>query len=115
MVLIGYLAFLDPPKSTTEESDRVLGEHGVAAKVLTGDNDRVTRCICRQVKFGIDRLLLGSEIEHMDDGELAAAVEKTNVFAKLSPQQKARGSSKCCAATATPSAFSETASTTQPR
>ena len=90
MVLIGYLAFLDPPKSTTEEAIRVLGEHGVAAKVLTGDNDRVTRCICRQVKFGIDRLLLGSEIEHMDDGELAAAVEKTNVFAKLSPQQKAR-------------------------
>lgn len=90
MVLIGYLAFLDPPKSTTEEAIRVLGEHGVAAKVLTGDNDRVTRCICRQVKFGIDRLLLGSEIEHMDDGELAAAAEKTNVFAKLSPQQKAR-------------------------
>lgn len=115
MVLIGYLAFLDPPKSTTEEAIRVLGEHGVAAKVLTGDNDRVTRCICRQVKFGIDRLLLGSEIEHMDDGELAAAVEKTNVFAKLSPQQKARDRRSAAPQRPHRRLPQGTASTTQPR
>ncbi|MBS1369152.1 MAG: magnesium-translocating P-type ATPase [Lentisphaeria bacterium] len=90
MVLIGYLAFLDPPKSTTQEAVLALREHGVATKVLTGDNDRVTRCVCRQVGIGIDRLLLGSEIDRMDDVALAVAVEEANVFAKLSPRQKSR-------------------------
>ena len=90
MVLIGYLAFLDPPKPTTAAAIRALNDYGVAVKILTGDNDAVTRCICRQVGLKVDNLLLGSDVERMDDRALAAAVEKTSVFAKLSPQQKAR-------------------------
>lgn len=89
MVLMGYLAFLDPPKETTAAAIRTLNEHGVAVKILTGDNDRVTRCICRQVGLQVDNLLLGSDIERMSAVELKKAVEVTNVFAKLSPQQKA--------------------------
>ena len=90
MVLIGYLAFFDPPKDTSAAAIRALNDYGVSVKVLTGDNDAVTSCICRQVGLKVDNLLLGSDIEGMDDKELAAAVEKSSVFAKLSPQQKAR-------------------------
>ncbi|MGI5849243.1 MAG: magnesium-translocating P-type ATPase [Christensenellales bacterium] len=89
MVLIGYLAFLDPPKETTAAAIKTLNEHGVAVKILTGDNDRVTRCICKQVGLKVDNLLLGSDIDHMTEEKLKKAVESTNVFAKLSPQQKA--------------------------
>ena len=90
MVLIGYLALLDPPKITTEPAIRALKEYGVSTKILTGDNDKVTRCICKQVGLQVDSLLLGSDIEAMSDTDLAKAVETTNVFAKLSPHQKAR-------------------------
>ena len=89
MVLMGYLAFLDPPKKTTAAAISALNEHGVAVKILTGDNDRVTRAICRQVGLQVDNLLLGSDIEGMSADELKKVVETTNVFAKLSPQQKA--------------------------
>jgi Mg2+-importing ATPase len=90
MVLIGYLAFLDPPKDTAAAAIRALNEYGVAVKVLTGDNDAVTRCVCKQVGLKVDNLLLGTDVEKMNDSELSAVVEKTSVFAKLSPQQKAR-------------------------
>ncbi len=90
MVLLGYLAFLDPPKESTAEAIEALLEHGVTTKVLTGDNDKVTRTICRQVGLRVDNLLLGSDIEKMTDTELGRAVVQTNVFAKLSPEQKAR-------------------------
>jgi len=90
MVLIGYLAFLDPPKESTAEAIQALLEHGVTTKILTGDNDKVTRTICKQVGLKVDNLLLGADIEKMTDKQLRKAVEKTNVFAKLSPDQKAR-------------------------
>ena len=90
MVLIGYLAFLDPPKESTFAAIKELMEHGVTTKILTGDNDKVTRCICKQVGLRVDNLLLGSDIEEMSDEQLAMVVECTNVFAKLSPDQKAR-------------------------
>ncbi len=90
MTLIGYLAFLDPPKITVRRAIASLSEHGVSTKVLTGDNEKVTRCICRQVGLRIDNLLLGSDIEAMDDSALAKAAESANVFAKLSPDQKNR-------------------------
>ena len=90
MVLLGYLAFLDPPKESTEKAIKTLNEYGVSVKILTGDNDAVTRCVCRQVGLEADNLLLGSEIEEMTDKELKKKVETTTVFAKLSPQQKAR-------------------------
>ncbi len=90
MVLIGYLAFLDPPKATTAKAIKTLAEYGVTTKILTGDNDKVTRCICRQVGLPVDRLLLGADVEAMTDEELKQAAEETSVFAKLSPDQKAR-------------------------
>lgn len=90
MVLIGYLAFLDPPKESTEASLRALKEHGVITKILTGDNEKVTQCICKQVGISVEHMLLGSHIDKMTDNELAKAAEKTEVFAKLSPDQKAR-------------------------
>jgi Mg2+-importing ATPase len=90
MVLMGYLAFLDPPKDTAASAIEALLEAGVTTKILTGDNDKVTRCICKQVGLRVDNLLLGSDIEKMSDIELGRMAETTNVFAKLSPEQKAR-------------------------
>lgn len=90
MVLMGYLAFLDPPKETTMAAIKALNDYGVAVKVLTGDNDAVTRCICNQVGMKVDNLLLGSDIDEMEDQLLSFEVENTSVFAKLSPQQKTR-------------------------
>lgn len=90
MVLMGYIAFLDPPKETTKDAIKALKEHGVTVKVLTGDNEKVTRCICRQVGLEIENILLGNEIEDMSDEMLALEVETTSIFAKLSPQQKSR-------------------------
>lgn len=90
MVLLGYLAFLDPPKETTADAIRALKEHGVTTKILTGDNEKVTRTICAQVGLKVRNMLLGSDLENMSDNELAKAAEKTDVFAKLTPDQKAR-------------------------
>lgn len=90
MVLIGYLAFLDPPKESTEEAIKALHEYGVDVKILTGDNEIVTLSICNQVGLNVEKLLLGSDVEDMNDDELKIAVEETTVFAKLSPMQKAR-------------------------
>ncbi|MDZ7543451.1 HAD-IC family P-type ATPase, partial [Clostridium perfringens] len=69
---------------------KALEEYGVNVKILTGDNDAVTSSICHQVGIKVSNLLLGSDIEEIDDELLSEAVEETNVFAKLSPQQKVR-------------------------
>ncbi|MDR2571452.1 MAG: magnesium-translocating P-type ATPase, partial [Oscillospiraceae bacterium] len=90
MVFMGYLAFLDPPKESTAAAIKALNERGVAVKVLTGDNDKVTRCVCRQVGLPVERILLGTELDNMSDEELSKIAEGICVFAKLSPQQKAR-------------------------
>ena len=90
MVLIGYLAFLDPPKESTADAIKALKDHGVTTKILTGDNDKVTRTICKQVGLKVRNMLLGSDLDNMSDAELARAVESTDVFAKLTPDQKAR-------------------------
>jgi len=90
MVLLGYLAFLDPPKETTAGAIQALREYGVTTKILTGDNDKVTRTICAQVGLKVRNMLLGPEIESMSDEALARAAETTDVFAKLTPEQKAR-------------------------
>ncbi len=90
MVLIGYLAFLDPPKESVQEAIKVLKEYGITTKILTGDNDKVTRFICKRVGLQVNNLLLGSDIDKMDDSALAEAAEHTAVFAKLSPDQKTR-------------------------
>ena len=90
MVLIGFLAFLDPPKETTKAAIQALMEYGVQVKILTGDNEKVTRAICKQVGLNVDRILLGSDLEKLNDRELGKLAETVRVFAKLSPEQKAR-------------------------
>lgn len=90
MMLMGYLAFLDPPKESTADAIKALKAHGVTTKILTGDNDKVTRTICKQVGLKVRNMLLGSDLENMSDQELAKAAETTDVFAKLTPDQKAR-------------------------
>ncbi|MCU7647605.1 magnesium-translocating P-type ATPase [Pseudomonas piscis] len=90
LTLIGYVAFLDPPKDSTAPALKALAEHGVAVKVLTGDNELVTAKICREVGLEQQGLLMGNDIERMSDEQLAKAVETTNVFAKLTPTHKER-------------------------
>lgn len=90
MVLLGYLAFLDPPKESTAYAIRALKEYGIATKILTGDNEKVTRTVCKQVGLEVRNMLLGSDINHMSDEELAKVAETTDVFAKLTPDQKSR-------------------------
>ncbi|MNM04358.1 Magnesium-transporting ATPase, P-type 1 [compost metagenome] len=90
LTLIGYVAFLDPPKESTAPAIKALAAHGVAVKVLTGDNELVTAKICREVGLEQQGLLMGNDIERMSDAELAKAVETTNVFAKLTPSHKER-------------------------
>lgn len=90
MVLMGFLAFLDPPKESTANAVKILNEFGVNVKILTGDNDKVTEAVCKQVGIKVNNLLLGSDIEEMDDELLRKVVDETNVFAKLSPTQKTK-------------------------
>ena len=90
MVLMGYIGFLDPPKESAAEAIKALKENGVNVKVLTGDNDAVTKKICKEVGLIVDNILLGSDIEKINDEELSKLVDNTNVFAKLSPLQKSR-------------------------
>ena len=90
MILTGYLAFLDPPKPSAAPAIQALLEHGVRTKILTGDNEKVTQAICEKVGLDVEHILLGADIDQMTDQELADVVEKVTVFAKLSPDQKAR-------------------------
>jgi len=90
LVLAGYIAFLDPPKESAAAAVRALHEHGVQVKVLTGDNEVVTRKVCAMVGIDPGATVLGGDIERMDDAALAQAVARTTVFAKLLPEQKAR-------------------------
>ena len=90
MILTGYLAFLDPPKPSAAPAINTLSEYGVATKILTGDNEKVTQAVCEKVGLNVDRILLGNDIDSLSDSDLAQAVETTTVFAKLSPDQKAR-------------------------
>lgn len=88
MVLIGYLAFLDPPKETTKQALKALKEHGVGVKVLTGDNALVTKSVCKQVGLGTETIIHGEDLIHLKEDELAEIAENYNVFVKLNPQQK---------------------------
>lgn len=90
MVLIGYLAFLDPPKPSAANAIRQLHSHGVDVKVLSGDNEAVVRTICRQVGVDTACTLNGTEIERLTDEELKLRIRQTTVFAKLAPMQKTR-------------------------
>lgn len=90
LTLKGYVAFLDPPKDSAGKAIGALQQHGVTVKVLTGDNDLVTRKVCREVGLNADDILLGSKVETMTDDQLAEAAEKHHIFARLSPAHKQR-------------------------
>ncbi len=90
LTLNGYVAFLDPPKDSAGPAIEALGKHGVAVKVLTGDNDLVSRKICHEVGIPSEEVLLGPQVEAMSDAELAHAAEHTSLFARLSPAHKQR-------------------------
>jgi Mg2+-importing ATPase len=90
LVLTGYIAFLDPPKETAAKAITALREHGVTIKVLTGDNDLVTRKVCNEVGITAAKIFLGKELEDMSDEQLSDAVGTSDIFARLSPSHKQR-------------------------
>ena len=90
LVLRGYVAFLDPPKKTAGPALEALHQHGVAVKILTGDNQLISRKVCKDVGLAPDPMLLGADVEKMSDPELAEAALKTTLFARLSPAHKER-------------------------
>ena len=90
MMLAGYIAFLDPPKETAVTAIAALRDHGVAVKIITGDNEIVTRKICKDVGLDFTHIMMGNEIDGMSDEKLASKVEETTIFAKMSPMQKSR-------------------------
>ncbi len=90
LILLGFLAFLDPPKDSASEALKRLQSLSVQVKVLTGDNEIITAYICKQVGMPVEHLLLGSQVEAMNEAELAAAANATSVFARLAPAHKER-------------------------
>jgi len=90
LTLHGFVAFIDPPKETAHESLLMLHDAGIDVKVITGDNELVTRHICATLDFPITRVIEGSEIARMDSDTLARAVEQANIFTRVSPPQKER-------------------------
>ena len=90
MTLIGFIGFLDPPKETAKESIEKLNNAGIRVIVLTGDNAEVTRCVCNKVGINSKNIVLGSKLDKLSDIAVSRLLKKTNIFAKLSPIQKAR-------------------------
>ncbi len=90
MVLMGFIGFLDPPKESAKDAIARLNRDGIRVIVLTGDNEYVTKAICEKVNINTDKIILGSKIEKLSDTALKRHLKKTNVYAKLSPIQKAR-------------------------
>ena len=90
MTLVGFMGFLDPAKASAKPAIKSLQQHGVAVKVLTGDNAIVAQKVCQDVGIPADQYVLGNQIDEMSDDELYQAAETTNLFAKLNPMQKSR-------------------------
>ena len=90
MILLGFIGFLDPPKKTAKESILKLNNAGIRVIVLTGDNAEVTSCICKKVDINSEKIILGSQIDKLSDSGVLRLLRKNNIFAKLSPIQKAR-------------------------
>jgi Mg2+-importing ATPase len=90
LIFSGFVTFLDPPKETAAEALRLLREHGVTVKILTGDNATVACKICRDVGLEVRQAATGAQIDHLSDEALGELAERTTVFAKLSPNQKSR-------------------------
>jgi Mg2+-importing ATPase len=90
MIMAGFVGFLDPAKASAHTAIDSLQQLGVGVKVLTGDNEIVTKKICHDVGIPFNRIMLGNEVEEMNDAELSEMVEQVAIFAKLSPLQKSR-------------------------
>ena len=90
MILSGFVTFIDPPKETARESVRLLEQSGIELKILTGDNELVTRKICEQIGLEVKGVLSGEEVEHMDVQTLSRVVETVTVFSRMTPMQKNR-------------------------
>ena len=90
MVLLGFIGFLDPPKESSKESIKKLNQVGIRVIVLTGDNAEVTKCICSKVGINSNKIVLGTQLDKLSDTAVLRLLKKTNIFAKLSPIQKAR-------------------------
>ncbi|MDR3465524.1 MAG: magnesium-translocating P-type ATPase [Xanthobacteraceae bacterium] len=90
LTLLGYIAFLDPPKESAGAALAALANCGVRVKILTGDNEVITRKICREVGLDAGEILLGNRVTELSDSELADVADRTTVFAKLTPAQKER-------------------------
>ncbi|HHK5553582.1 magnesium-translocating P-type ATPase [Bacillus tropicus] len=90
MILAGYIGFLDPSKPSAATAIQALQKHGVRVKILTGDNEIVTKKVCKEVGLNIGEPVLGYEIDALPDKALAKLAEETTVFAKLNPMQKSR-------------------------
>jgi Mg2+-importing ATPase len=90
MILTGFIGFLDPAKPSAQPSILALQRLGIELKVLTGDNEIVTKKICKDVGIPVTNVLLGSEMENLNDSELLDKLEHTSIYAKLSPLQKSR-------------------------
>lgn len=90
MVLIGYLAFLDPPKQSAGAAIKALKESGIAIKIITGDNEEVTKSVCKQLDIKYNKVYLGADVDKMTDEELTRAALTETIFAKMSPSQKTR-------------------------
>ena len=88
--LVGFLVFADQPKADAAESLRRLGALGIEVKIVTGDNDRTARAVCRELGMPVGDVLTGKQIATMDDAQLGPALKTTNIFARVSPEQKAR-------------------------
>ena len=90
MVFLGFIGFLDPPKESAKESIQKLNKAGVRVIVLTGDNVEVTKCVCGKVGINTKEIIEGSQLDKLPDMGVARLLRKNNIFAKLSPIQKAR-------------------------
>ncbi len=90
MILMGFVSFLDPPKVSAKPVIKLLQQYGVKVKVITGDNELVAKKVCSEVGIDITNTLTNKDIENMDDEELLERVEKTTLFSKISPLEKAR-------------------------
>ncbi|MDR3519852.1 MAG: magnesium-translocating P-type ATPase [Candidatus Pacebacteria bacterium] len=90
MTFLGFVAFLDPPKESVTETLKILEKYGIEIKILTGDNELVTEKITREISLPVKGILMGSDITHLTDQELAIKAENTTIFARVSPDEKER-------------------------
>ena len=88
LILLGYIAFFDPPKDTSARAIEALGRSGVAVKILTGDNELVTRKVCGDVGIKVTKIVTGPQLSALDEAGFAREVAEGNVFARLTPDQK---------------------------